>query len=882
MSWRRFFRRQRSDAELSQEMESYLAEEMDENIARGVPPDKARRRAYVKLGNPQLVRENLWAQNTLAMLDNLWRDLRYAARTLARTPGFSAIAVVVMTLGIGANIAMFSIVQSVLLKPLPFQEPAQLIRIYEQHSSDGRFAHSEVAGGVFDVWRKQSRSFSNLALLGAGFGYSLSESGGQLPEKVTFGMCSWNLFPTLGVEPALGRGFNASDDRPSANATAILTWGLWKRRFGGDPGILNRTIDLDAKPYTVIGVLPSWFTYPEQDVQLWTPIYHEVPSEEMQAPDSHDWQVIGRLKPGATEAQATAELSLIVRRLHDQHLDDPYISYAANSKSLLEDMVGDIKQPLYVLLGATGCLLLIACLNIASLLIARGAARRKELAIRAALGGGRWRLLREHLTESLLLSAASGALGLLAAYSFLRWFVTVRQDMSRVESIAIDGASVAIALGLILVCAVFAGLMSSLSIKSDQILDSLRDASRSHSEGHGRVRLRKWLLSLEVGLTVVLLIGAGLLLKSYARLRSSDLGCATNNVLTMQFSLPDDKYSTLVQRLNFFAGLLERTRALPGVQAAGLVRAVPGQGYGGDAGFVIAEDPPPPAGKMQNAIVRWADPGYFQAMGIPLLRGEGLDDSRRLKQANRILISESFARRYFEGRNPIGKHLLTFGRQSFEIAGVVGDTRYTIAKPPVPMMYFSIYGGGFGSAALVVRSSIRSSLRSGHDVTNLALPIQRIVQKIDPQLAVMDILTMDEIVGRNTLSASFDATLLLVFAALSLLLAAVGLFGVLSYSAAQRTTEIGIRIALGARRKEVLRLMLSDGLRPALIGLALGLLASAAITRLVKSMLYGTQPLDAAVFAAVTATLLLVAGLACLIPAWRASRLDPMQALRSE
>jgi predicted permease len=873
MSWRRFFRRARANDELTEEMELYLAEEMEENLARGMSAEEARRRAYVKLGNPQLVRERLWRQNTVGLLDGLWRDVKYAARTLSRAPGFTVIAVLVMTLGIGANVALFTVVRSVLLKPLPFRESERLIRLYEQ-SSDGQFPYNNIAGGIYNAWKTESRSFSSLAIFGSGFGYSLSEAGGGLPEKVNFGTCSWDLFPELGVEPALGRGFTANDDQPGANATVILSWGLWKRRFGGDAGILNRTIDLDGRPYAVIGVMPAWFRYPSQDIQLWTPIYHEVPAQEMHGRSSHDWDVVGRLKPGVTEAQATSELSLIVRRIHEEHRDDPYISVAANSRLILEDLVGNVRTPLYVLFAATGCLLLIACLNIASLLVARGAARRRELAIRTALGGGRWRLLREHLTESLVLSAVSGGLGLLAAYGILQWFVDARPEMSRVEAIAIDGAAIGFALALVVVCAVFAGWTSSVSLHGGRILDALRDGARSQGEGYGQVRLRKALLALEVGLTVVLLVGAGLLLKSYAQLRASKLGCETRNVLTMQLSLPDDKYATPVQRLEFFNGLLQRVRALPGVSAAGLVRTVPGGGYGGDAGFEIPEHPPLRVGQMQNGLVRWADPGYFRVMGIPMIRGTSFDDGRRLEKANEAVISEGLARQYFGGEDPIGKHLVTMGDTTFRIVGVVGDTRFAVAKEPQPIMYFSLYGGTFGSAALVVRS--------GHDVTAMALPIQRVVQQIDPQLAVMDILTMDEVVGKNTLDASFDATLLAVFAGLSLLLAAVGLFGVLSYSAAQRTAEIGIRMALGAQRNEGVRLMLGEGLRPAFVGLALGLVASAGVTRVVQSMLYQTRALDVGVFVVVSAALLLVAAVACLLPAWRSSRLDPMAALRAE
>jgi predicted permease len=362
-------------------------------------------------------------------------------------------------MGIGTNVALFTVVRSVLLKPLPFKEPARLIRLYE-HSSDDRFPYNSVAGGIFAEWKKQSHTFSDLAILSSTVEYNLSGAGGQLPERVRAVDCSWNLFSALGLEPALGRTFTAADDRPSANATAVLSWGLWKRRFGGDPSILNRTIRIDARPYTVIGVMPAWFAYPEQSVQLWTPIYHEESAAEMQALDSHDFVAIGRLTPGVTESEGRAELSLIVRRLHDQHLDNPFVGKAVNTRPLLEDMVGDIKTPLYVLLAATGCVLLIACLNVANLLVARAAARRKEIAIRAALGGSRRRLLGEHLTESLALSAAGGGAGVLLAYAVIKWFVGTRQDMSRVEAIHMDGAVVAFALSLILLCGVFAGVVS--------------------------------------------------------------------------------------------------------------------------------------------------------------------------------------------------------------------------------------------------------------------------------------------------------------------------------------------------------------------------------------------------------------------------------------
>src|SRR5438477_441366 len=785
----------------------------------------------------------------------------------------SGAIILVIAIGIGANVALFTVVRSVLLKPLPFKEPERLLRLYE-HSADEKIPYNQVAAGIFAEWKRQSHSFSDLAIVSTSGEYNLSGAGGQLPERVRAVEFSSDLLPTLGVEPALGRGFTAADDEPSANATTILSWGLWKRRFGGDPSILNHTIRVNAKAYTVIGIMPSWFAYPEQGVQLWVPIYHEESPKDMQVLDSHDFVPVGRLKSGVTETQARAEISLIVRRLHDEHLDNPFVSKAAETRPLLEDMVGDIKTPLYILLGATGCVLLIACLNVANLLVARAAARRKELAIRAALGGSRRRLIGEHLAESLLLSAAGGVAGLSLARVVVQWLISTRQDISRVEAIRVDGVVVAFAAGLIFFCAAFAGLISSVSAAGDKMLSSLQEASRSHSAGPARVTLRKWLLSLEVGLTVVLLVGAGLLLKSYQRLRTSDLGCVTNNVLTMRFGLPEAHYSKDAQRVTFYETLLDRVRSLPGVQAAGFVTLVPGQGYWGDNGFMIAEHPPLPTGQSQYAVVRWADPGYFAALGIPLLRGQTFDESHRLDKATKVIVSESFVQRYLTDEDPIGKHLLTLGRKSYEIIGVVGDTRWLIAKSPEPMMYFPLYAGKEGGGTLAVRSM--------GDVTRLAVPIQQVVQQLDGELPVSDILTMDQIIGKSTLDSSFDATLLLVFAVLSLVLAVVGLFCVLSYVVAQRTAEIGIRIALGAQRETVLSLVLLDGLRPALFGLAFGVAASVGAAQLIRSMLYGISPLDPSVFVSVMVMLILVAAAACLVPACRASRLDLTAALRAE
>ncbi len=810
---------------------------------------------------------------TWTSLESLLRDLSYSIRALARTPVFAAIAILVMALGIGANVALFTIVRSVLVKPLPFPDADQLIRFYER-TPDDQYQWNDCAPGVLAEWKRLNRSFTDLALWGDA-GYNLSDDGQQLPESVRAATFSWNMLPTLGVQPALGRNFLPDEDSPSANPTVLLSWGLWKRRYGGNPLIVNQSILLDGKSYTVIGVMPAWFSYPDAAIQLWTPTFHEKSALEMKSLDLHEFRVIGRLRPGVTLTQAVTELSLITWRLHEKHLNQIFVSKGANGRSLLDSLVGNVRMQLYALLAATFCVLLIACLNVSNLLVARAADRNKELAIRMALGGSRLRLLRQYLMESLLLAGAAGAAGFLLAYGVLKWVVSARPDMARVEAIQLDGMAVLFTLGLIILCATFAGLISSISVHSNKILSSLQEASRANSSGSGRTRLRAVLLSLQVGLTVVLLIGAGLMFKSFSKLRTTSLGCITRNVIKMDLDLPQARYSQPAQRANFFDSLLAGVRTLHGVQAAGLVSpVVPGDGYGGDSGFVVVEHPKPPAGQRLDAIHRWVDPGYFAAIGIPFLRGGTFDDNQRPGHATEVIISESFAKQIFPGEDPVGKYLRTLGDQDYKIVGIVGDSRFSVGDLPQPMMYFAL-------DAASDKNGVALIVRSDQDVTALALPIQRRVAQFDRDLPVSDVLTMDQVVHKNTTDASFDATLLFVFAGLSLLLAAVGLFGVLSYIVAQRTGEIGIRIALGAQREQVLRMMLVDGLRPAVIGLFLGLLTSAALGRLISSILYETAPLDPAVFAAVSGTLLLVAAIACVLPAWRASHLDPVQALRT-
>ena len=870
MKIRMLFGRGKAGEHLDAELHFHLDQQIAENRAAGMSEAEARGAALRSFGNPALLREQARSSWSWNSLESWWRDLHYSVRTLRRTPGFTAIAISVMALGIGANVALFTVVRSVLLKPLPFEDPDRLLMLYE---SPNRGSYNSSAASVVAEWRKYSQSFERMALVRTD-DFELSGASGQLPERMKGSTASWELLSTLGVHPVIGRDFTAADDSASANGVVMLSADLWMRRFGSDPGIVGQTVDINAKPYTVIGVMPARFAFPEASTQLWTMAYHEMSPSAINPYDNHMWNVVARLKPGANEDRATAEIAAISLRIHNQRLDKPFVFGNAKSRPLLEHMVGRLKQPLYVLLAATSCLLLIACLNVANLLVARAATRRREMAIRTALGGGWFRLLRERLIESLVLTFAGGVAGIALAYGILQWLVNMRQDMARVNAIHIDAVVALFTVGVILFCALFSGLISALSASDKQTLGVLQESSRSVSGSSNRALLRRTLVSVEIGLTVVLLIGAGLLIRSYQRLRSRDVGCITDNVLTMKIGLPGARYNTPESRANFFDALLTQVRALPGVSAATFDTLVPGQGYGGDWGFTIPEHPAQPNGQGSTAIMRYADSRYFVTLGIPLLRGRTFDDSKRLNDADEVVISDLLAKRYYPNEDPIGKHLKLADAKPEVIVGVVGDTRFVIGEDPRPTQYHGLRSGNCKGGTLAIRSN--------GDVEALALPVQRIVNELDHDLPVADVMTLDQVIGKSTLNESFNAGLLLAFAVLATLLAAVGLFGVLSYVVAQRTTEIGIRMALGAQREQVMGRMLFDGLRPAIIGLVCGVGAGAATVRLMRSMLYDTRPFDPVVFAAVACALLTVAAVACAVPAWRASRLDPMQALRTE
>jgi predicted permease len=879
MKLQTLFARGAAGRQLDDEIRYHLERQIAENLAAGMSRNEARCSALQAFGNPTLLREQTRANWSWSGLESLALDLRFGIRALFRAPGFSLMAIAIMALGIGANVALFTIVRNVLLRPLPFNHPDQLVTLYEaepQHKSPD--PHLPVDFGSFAEWQQATQGVAQMAAVSPWQDVNVSADGGNLPEKVSAAWCSWQFFAVLGVTPTLGRRFTEQDDRPAAPSTVLISNSLWVRRYSRDPSVVGRSIWLDAKPYTVIGVLPQSFMFSSafggSKVMVWLPVRHEAPPSLLTKYDDHEFLVIARLLGGVTLPELTAQLKALQKQIELAHAETS-VHDSVIGRSMLDDAVESYKTPLYALLAATGCVLLIACTNVSSLLVARAATRSKELAIRSALGGGRLRLMRERLTESLLLSAGGGILGLALACGALAWLVHVRADMNRVESIHIDGAVAAFTVGVVAVCALFSGLIVAFSATGKYPLAALHESSRAHSGGTARAGLRRFLLVIEVSLTVVLLIGAGLLLRSYQRLRSGDIGVPTSNVLTMHISLPEARYKQPQQQVTFFEQLIAAVRALPGVQAAGLVSVAPGEGWGGDHAMSVVEYPKLPAKDVPDIQARGADPGYFRAIQLPLLRGRIFTSEERLERADVVLISQFAARVLFHDKDPLGKHLKSnYDGGVFEVIGVVGDTRWNVTQPVLPTLYWPIYGNDYSIATIVVRSA--------SPVDAFSLPVQKVVSRLDPDLPVSNVMTLEEAIGKSTIDSAFDSILVSAFAVIALLLAGAGLYGVLAYLVAQRTNEIGIRIALGARRENVLRLMLVDGLRPALLGLMAGLAASAAVVRQIESMLYHTEPFDPVVFAAVSASILLVAALACLAPAWRASQLDPMQALRTD
>ena len=869
----------KQDADLERELLSDLELEEEEQRERGLSAEEAHYAARRAFGNTTLIREQTRAVWSWVWMERLVRDVKYGTRTLLRSPEFAIVSVLVMALGIGATTSLFTMVRAVLLRPLPFRDSGELVMLYEhyRHNTGGDGLNA-VAPGDYRDWRSQTQGFEDMAAM-RGYGGILSGVHSELPEVVQSAGGSANLFPLLGVTPAFGRVFTEAEDKPKGEPVVLLTWSLFQRRFAGDPSIIGKQIHLDTIPTTVVGVLPNWFTYPDSRIQYWVPYAQTFSEGDYDMHAGHQSEVVARLKPDVSVEAATHEVSAVQYQIFLAHPTKP-IAEDVWSRRMIDALVRNVRTQLLVLLCAVGCMLLIACLNLSNLLVARAASRRKEVAIRGSLGGSRLALIREQMTESLLICVAGGGLGLLLSLASTHWLAANWRNLPRADSAHVDGWVFAFAVGLVVATGLMAGLVPAISSTGKGLLSALQESSRSASGSASRARLRKTMLTVEIALTVMLLVSAGLLFKSFLHLRMADLGCRIDHVITMKFGLPEIQYDTPEKVMLFHQSLLERVRRLPGVRGAALVSVAPGSGPQGDRVFTILEKPAPSYTLQYDATALTADPQYFSVMQIPLLRGRVFTEQERLDNDRYVVVSKQFVDQFLSGDDPIGKHVRVDwddNGQIYEIIGEVGDTIYDVTKPVEAAMYFPILSGipdVTSEATIVAWTSI--------DPLAMSIPIQQQISALQPELPVYNALTMDQILGKSTAPQGFAANLVLAFASLSLLLAAVGLYGVLSYLVTQRVPEIGIRIALGAQREQILSLILFDGLRPALLGLILGLIGSAGATQLIRSMLYGTKPTDPAVIGAVILTLLLIALFACIFPAWRASRLDPMQALRTE
>jgi putative ABC transport system permease protein len=797
----------------------------------------------------------------------MFQDLRYGARMLLKKPGFTLIAVFTLALGIGANTAIFSVVDAIVFRPLPYDEPERLVQVWPVNSRHGG------GGGVpypnFADWRDRNRVFEQIAAYGEKF---FVVTGGDEAQRIHGAGVSPSLFPLLRVKPAFGRALLPEDDRVEANPVVLISHKLWRERFGADPQAIGKTLTLDGKSFAVIGVMSPGFQFPEE-AELWVPVAH-VYTSILANRNAGSLQVIGRLKTGVSLEQAQAEMEAISRQL-EQEYPRANTGWSVRLIPQHETMVGDIQRTLLILLGAVGFVLLIACANVANLSLARGAARRKEIAIRVALGATRLRLIKQHLTESILLALIGGGLGVLLALWSVSLLVTSLPDtMPRAREIDIDWRVLGFTCLVSILTGILFGLAPALQGSKPELNEALKEGGGKATGGHGHNRLRGLLVISEVALSLVLLAGAGLLIKSFWRLQQVRPGFNYENALAIRLSLSNYKYPEKRQQVAFYQQALSRLETLPGVTSAGASTLLPLSGYGSRQGFSIEGRAPSSPGKFLEAHDRSISPGYFRTAGIPLLRGRAFTEGDGVDSAPVVIINETMANRFWPGEDALGKRIIA-GRTTREIVGIVGDVRHRRLDGDLTAeMYVPYPQNPYPDLGFVVRT--------GADQMSLAAAARNELRKIDLDQPITEITTLAQLRSRSVAQPRFNTMLLGLFAAIALALAAVGVYGVISYSVAQRTHEIGIRVALGARAGDVLRFVVGQGMTLVLIGIAVGLAASFALTRLMEGLLFGVRPTDPLTFIVIALLLSFVALLACWVPARRATKVDPMVALRCE
>src|SRR5262245_985003 len=808
-------------------------------------------------------------------MGSLLPDLRYGARMLLKKPGFTLIAVITLALGIGANTAIFSVVYALLLRPLPYREPERLVMLAEKSLAGQQGRRWTISYPNFSDWRERAQSFEGLASVrGQSFNLTGDERAAQLRGRTV----NWNFFQLLGAQPQIGRLFAAEDDRYGAPRTAIISNGLWKERFGGDANVIGRKLLLDGQPYEVLGVLPPGFEYFRAD-DLFVPIglFLDPQTSFMDRGSQMGLYAVARLKQGVTVEQASNEMAMIAGQLEREY---PAVNSgrSAMAEPLQDVMSENVRQSLWVLLGAVGFILLIACVNVANLLLAHAADRQKEIALRLALGAGRWRIVRQLLSEALLIAGLGGVTGLLAGSWMLEGLLALApENIPQLGRAGMNYAVLSFTLGVTALTIALCGLAPALSASRADLNAALKEGGRS-SAGSSRDGIRKSLLVIEVSLALVLLVGAGLLVRSMVRLLGVDPGFNAENLLTMRLTLAGQTYAA-PRRLAFYDECVARISAQPGVRAAALTLSLPIDGSYWNSVFIAADKPVPPRPDLPNSAFAPVSANYFEAMGIRLLKGRGFTSADTGDSTKVVVINETLARRIWPGEDPIGKRLKQGWPESQspwrEVVGVVADVKLNGVERDTPMQtYLPLVQEPARSVGLVVRT-VGDPLVEGDAV-------ERAIHSIDKDLPVSAIRSMEQLLGISMAQRRLTLTLLLSFAALALLLAGVGIYGVISYSVRRRTHELGIRMALGAQRRDVLKLILTQGLKLALIGVVIGLLTAFALTRWMETLLFNVRPTDPLTFGVIAFVLLLVALFACWLPARRATKVDPMVALRCE
>jgi putative ABC transport system permease protein len=812
-------------------------------------------------------------------METLFKEVRYAIRSLLKRPGFTVLAAITLALGIGANSAIFSVVNAIVLRPLPYRDADQLVAIWG-NLHHGGWGDTEISAPEFTDFRSESKAFEQIGAYEIR-GFNLT--GLDQPERINGAAVSASLFPLLRVEAQRGRTFLEEEDQFGHSQVVILSHGLWQRRFGSDPSITNKTLILDGKPLTVIGVMPAGFHYPDKETEIWQPLAFDPELLTENNRGSHFLNVIARLKPNTTLRQAQAELDTLTAGMTEAHRQTYPAGFSATVRSLHEDLVGNLRRALWVLLGAVGLVLAVACANVAHLLLAQAAARHREFAIRAALGATRFRVMRQFLTESLLLSLLGGGGGLLLAFWGVEVLISlIPKDTPRVDEIRLDGRVILFTFGVAVLTGVLFGLFPALQSSKTDLNEALKEGGRGATEGLRRLRLRSLLVVSEFALALVLLIGAGLMIKSFLRLQEIKPGFEPTNLLTLRLALPTTKYAKFQQGQAFFDELFARLKARPEVKAVGATNLLPFGGSGGDRSFTIEDRPVPPGKPRPDEQLRFVSAGYFATMGIPLLKGRDFTDRDLLDAPQVAVVNQSLARKYWPNEEAIGKRFF-FSRNNpklYQIVGIAGNIKHRgldVAETPeiyIPFLQPLFPDSNVPPMYLVVRTA--------GDPLSVVSTVRGEVLAIDRDQPISNIRTMDQRLVESVAPRRFNMFLLGLFAGLALLLAAIGIYGIMAFSVAQRTHEIGVRMALGAQSGDVLKLVVRNGFVLALIGIVIGLSVSFAATRLMTTLLYGVSATDPMTFAVDALLLAAVALLACYIPARRATKVDPLTALRYE